>query len=548
MGLLDSGGINFDDPKTLGLLSAALQMMSPTPVRMNAMGQISQGLLGGMGAYAGARKSQLDMAREMQQNKLLDLQTQQAQQVLDREKARATALQGAFGDGQSAPPSGGLLGSPQPMPTSQDMAESGGTLAPPPAPPMPQPPQMQRPSDPRAAMRGLYYSTAQSLAKQGFGDDAQKFFDMALKLEDEYSPTPQTLMVGGKPVSTLVSKQGNVKQLDQYAPKPDYKSVDTGSRTGFVDPLTGQLGPTFAKNMTPGESANLGIAKAKLGIEAANSDPFGMLGIRQIAQQAGAPIGAPALGGNAPGGATPASAQAAEVHGQDLLQNLPQPIGAQVKALAEGRQPFPGGFAMKSPYWQTMLSLVGQYDPNFDMVNFNARSGVRKDFTSGKSAISLNALNTVGGHLDELEKAVDALHNSNFTPYNMVANPVKKAFGATDVTNFQTVLQTVMPELERAYRGSGGSEGSLQRWQSALAGTNGYNQQKAAIKELATLLNSKIDSLGDQYSKGMGTTSNGLQLLSPKAQAVFSRLTGQDVQGNARGGSEMSGFRVLGKE
>jgi len=57
---------------------------------------------------------------------------------------------------------------------------------------------------------------------------------------------------------------------------------------------------------------------------------------------------------------------------------------------------FPSGFALKSPYWQNMISLVSQYDPNFDAVNFNARPrpGKRSPRARGQS---LNALNTVMG-------------------------------------------------------------------------------------------------------------------------------------------------------
>jgi hypothetical protein len=63
---------------------------------------------------------------------------------------------------------------------------------------------------------------------------------------------------------------------------------------------------------------------------------------------------------------------------------LPQNDAAQVKALAEGRMAFPTGTALKSAYWQDMLQKVAQFDPSFDAVNYNARAGTRKAFTSGK--------------------------------------------------------------------------------------------------------------------------------------------------------------------
>ena len=53
-------------------------------------------------------------------------------------------------------------------------------------------------------------------------------------------------------------------------------------------------------------------------------------------------------------------------HGDLFLQSLSPPIAAQVKAIAEGRQPFPTGIAATKPYWQQMLRLVQQYDPKAD--------------------------------------------------------------------------------------------------------------------------------------------------------------------------------------
>lgn len=78
------------------------------------------------------------------------------------------------------------------------------------------------------------------------------------------------------------------------------------------------------------------------------------------------------------------SSDGAQLNGQPFLDQLPQNDAAQVKALAEGRMAFPTGTALKSAYWQDMLQKVAQYDPSFDAVNYTARAGTRKAFTSGK--------------------------------------------------------------------------------------------------------------------------------------------------------------------
>jgi hypothetical protein len=57
------------------------------------------------------------------------------------------------------------------------------------------------------------------------------------------------------------------------------------------------------------------------------------------------------------------------VFGPAFLQTLSPPDAELVKALAEGRLAFPGGFALKAPWWQQKLEQVAQYDPSFDATN-----------------------------------------------------------------------------------------------------------------------------------------------------------------------------------
>lgn len=246
MGLFDQQPTGEMDPLTVALMSMGFNLMSPKQYKTNAMGELGQAGMFGLNAMQQAQQQNLLGRKEGAQTKLLDLQAQAAQQALEREKARAAALQGVFAQGQ------------QPAQVGQNFAGANPNYTPPPqaggAP--------STASDPRAAMRSMYYKTAQMLAQQGFGDDAQKFFDMAVKLEDEFNPTAQTLMVDGKPVPTMLSKQGNVKPLAGYGAKPDFQKVDLGNQVGFMDPLTGTRGPFMATGIAPGERARLAFEGA----------------------------------------------------------------------------------------------------------------------------------------------------------------------------------------------------------------------------------------------------------------------------------------------
>ncbi len=233
------------------------------------------------------------------------------------------------------------------------------------------------------------------------------------------------------------------------------------------------------------------------------------------------------------GAGAPASATHAEgAHGEDFLKTLPQNVASEVKAYAEGRRPFPAGFALKSPYFQSLIQMVGQYDPTFDAVNYNARSKTRNDFTSGKAAQTINALNTVTQHLDRLSDSADALNNSSIPAYNSIANLVSKATGNKQVTNFDTTKKAVVDELTRAWRGAGGSEGDIKSWSQVLDASESPEQLHGAIAEMGKLLEGKLSALQEQYGQGMGTTdTTGMRVVTPDARKVLDKL-------EARGGGK----------
>jgi hypothetical protein len=214
--------------------------------------------------------------------------------------------------------------------------------------------------------------------------------------------------------------------------------------------------------------------------------------------------------------------------GADYLSTLPKPMADQVKAIAEGRMSFPSGFALKTPYWQQMVTRVSQYDPTFDSVNYNARAKTRNDFTSGKSAQNITSFNTAIGHLGELDKAIDGLGNSDYVPVNAASNATAgiNPKRAAALSAFNTARNAVVEELTRAFKGTGGSLSEVQQWEKLLDPNASPAALKQSIKTAVNLLGSRIDAVGEQYSKGMGTTSDATKLLSPKAQAVWAQLNG----------------------
>jgi hypothetical protein len=223
--------------------------------------------------------------------------------------------------------------------------------------------------------------------------------------------------------------------------------------------------------------------------------------------------------------------------GEDFLKTLPKPMASQVKALAEGKMAFPSGYALKSGYWQKMLENVSQYDPSFDSVNFNARSKTRSDFTSGGSAKQINAMNTVIGHLQSLSDAATKLGNTAYPAWNSIKNYASTQVGNPEVKNFDTTKKAVVDELTRVWRQSGGSEQDIATWSQNIDAAGSPEQLHNVIGQIGDLLESKISSMKAQYDQGMGTSNQGVRLLTPESDRALSvlrsRSSGQDQSATA---------------
>jgi hypothetical protein len=215
--------------------------------------------------------------------------------------------------------------------------------------------------------------------------------------------------------------------------------------------------------------------------------------------------------------------------GVDLafLSTLPPQMQTQVKAVSEGRRML----NPRSKEDQALIRLVGQYDPSFDLVNFNSRSKARQDFTSGKSAQNITSFNTAIGHLGSLDKAIDDLQNSDYPWWNKVANETAVQTGDTRFQKaraaFQNAKTAVTEELTRAFRGTGGNVHDIIEWDKSLSEASSPAALHSAVKTAIELLRSRIEAVGDQYNRGLGTTKDAMHLLSPKAQEAVKRLEGE---------------------
>lgn len=208
---------------------------------------------------------------------------------------------------------------------------------------------------------------------------------------------------------------------------------------------------------------------------------------------------------------------------EQLLSGLKPAVQNIIKGLADYRLQLPNGFAKAKAPWPEYMALAQQYDPSFDESQYQTRQKLQNDFTSGKSAASINAFNTVIQHVDRLGQHLSALNNTGIPVVNSLVNSVEKQFNpdlAARLQSVQTDAQATASEAERAWRGVGGSEKEIEEWKKRFSTSDSPKAQQGAVNELLGLLKGKLSSLKEQYETGMGRKAN-FHLMSPETTGVL---------------------------
>jgi hypothetical protein len=209
------------------------------------------------------------------------------------------------------------------------------------------------------------------------------------------------------------------------------------------------------------------------------------------------------------------------------LSGLPDETKNLVKGIAEYRIQLPGGFALRTPYWQGILNRVASYDPTFEQAQYTVRYRLRQDFTSGKSAQNVRSLNTAVGHLDTLDKKGKALDNAPVQVWNWIANRGLTATGDKRVTEFNMAANAVESELAATFKGMGATDQEIKAWRENLNAAQSPAQLKGAIDTAVELMSSRLGALQSQYETGLGRPKD-FHFLTEKSRSILKKL-GADV-------------------
>ena len=194
-----------------------------------------------------------------------------------------------------------------------------------------------------------------------------------------------------------------------------------------------------------------------------------------------------------------------------------------VKKLVNYEIPLPSGMALRTPYWQGILERAASYDPSFDASQYNVRMSLKRDFNSGKAALNKRSINTVIGHLEDLDKKTKALDNFNFTPWNYLENKRITALGDPRVVGYKNAAIAVQNELATLFKGVSGTDQEIKQWRETMSENQSPQQLKETIDTALKLVGSRMAALQQQYEDGMGKPKD-FKFLSPKSEKILTKL------------------------
>lgn len=206
----------------------------------------------------------------------------------------------------------------------------------------------------------------------------------------------------------------------------------------------------------------------------------------------------------------------------------PEAIDNTVKAVLEGRMAPPTSFAASKPYWQSILRRAAEVEPNFDLTTWQARQQGVKNFTSGKDAESVRAIDQTLHHMAALVGSAKELPGTSYQAANKVINFYRTQTGSDAEGNFLLNAHAVAEEMSKVYKGGNLSDAEIRSWEKSLHPNMSPDQQRGAIRKLNELLQGGLHALEEKRLGAVGPAAAERMgpLLKPAAAEKLQGIEG----------------------
>lgn len=215
-------------------------------------------------------------------------------------------------------------------------------------------------------------------------------------------------------------------------------------------------------------------------------------------------------------------------------KTVPTQLLTTAKGVANYSIALPSSFALSRPYWQAVLAVAQQINPQFSQMEYQARYALRKDFTSGMAARNIRSINTAIAHLDTFLNQAKALGNRDFRLWNSAANRGQSQFGNPRLNNFNVAATAIQNELATVFKGSGATDQEIMAWRKSFMDANSPEQMMGVARTAWELMQGRANALKDQYQSVMGQQPK-FSILSPTSKSILERRG--LIGGNEKSGS-----------
>ncbi len=213
-----------------------------------------------------------------------------------------------------------------------------------------------------------------------------------------------------------------------------------------------------------------------------------------------------------------------DVHGDEYIAKLPVGLQSVVKSIKDYQLPIDKIASLRNNQRMALTQHVMQADPNFDFKEYPARQKVVNDFMSGPTSKNITSLNMSIYHLGTFLDLAAALKNGDVRAFNGIKNQLANQMGDPALNNVQMSSQAVGQELMRVFRQVNASESEAKAFEARLGTSGSPAQIEGAAATAVSLLKGRLDSINNQWKRGMKTEKDFPGLLDPAAQKMVERM------------------------
>lgn len=186
----------------------------------------------------------------------------------------------------------------------------------------------------------------------------------------------------------------------------------------------------------------------------------------------------------------------------------------------------PTVFSMRGPDRNTLVSLANEYAQAnglpFRTYEAAVKEGMAKSLAYGTIGKNVISYNTAIGHGGDALDAFERLGNTDITLLNKPLNWIRQNLtNNPDIGPLNASLTALRGELANAFKNTGGTDQEIAHWMDVLSSDLTPIQAMSTIRQINTLLGSRLDAIKYQQGNVMDESSANRDLASPKTERII---------------------------